>query len=107
MKWILSALATQEAVTDPMRFSKSDVYQAHAKSNNNKPELEWNELCGCFSCVKIFRSSEINDWIIHDNPSDWRGTALCPYCGIDSVIGESSGYPITEEFLAAMNRYWF
>lgn len=90
-----------------MRFSKADVYQAHSMSNNNKPELEWNQLCGCFCCVKIFRSSEIDDWIIHDNPADWRGRALCPYCGIDSVIGESSGYPITEEFLAAMNRYWF
>ena len=24
---------------------------------------------------------------------------MCPYCGIDSVIGESSGYPITREFM--------
>lgn len=30
-----------------------------------------------------------------------------PYCGIDSVIGEHSGYPITREFLEQMRQYWF
>jgi len=28
-------------------------------------------------------------------------------CGIDSVIGSASGYPITTEFLESMNRRWF
>jgi hypothetical protein len=34
-------------------------------------------------------------------------TALCPACGIDSVIGSASGYPITEEFLKKMHQHWF
>ena len=34
-------------------------------------------------------------------------TALCPYCGVDSVKCESSGYPITKEFLAEMRARWF
>jgi len=34
-------------------------------------------------------------------------TALCPHCGIDSVIGESSSVPITKEFLGKMKKYWF
>lgn len=34
-------------------------------------------------------------------------TALCPNFGIDSVIGESSGFDITTEFLRAMNSKWF
>jgi hypothetical protein len=32
-------------------------------------------------------------------------TALCPKCGIDSVIGSESGYSVTEEFLRTMNEY--
>ena len=28
-------------------------------------------------------------------------------CDIDSVIGDSSGFPITKEFLKKMNEYWF
>ena len=75
---------------------------AHKFCENNKPALKADRKCGCFHCMKIYDPKEIVDWI-----SDTEGTALCPYCGIDSVIGESSGYPITEEFLLEMNSYWF
>ena len=34
-------------------------------------------------------------------------TAICPHCGVDSVIGEKSGFPITQEFLKAMHKRWF
>lgn len=84
-----------------------DAYHAHKFSNSHKPELEKDNVCGCFYCGKIFSPSEIEEWIIDDNPCDRRGTAICPYCDIDSVIGESSGYPITDEFMRAMNLIWF
>jgi hypothetical protein len=32
---------------------------------------------------------------------------FCPRCGIDSVIGDQSGFPITPEFPERMKRYWF
>jgi hypothetical protein len=38
---------------------------------------------------------------------DDETTLLCPFCGIDSVIGTASGYPITREFLAQMREHWF
>lgn len=81
--------------------------QAHTFSSNHKPELEKDDICGCFYCEEIFSPSEITEWLIHNNPCDKRGTAVCPHCGIDSVIGESSGYPITKPFLRAMKKYWF
>lgn len=58
--------------------------------------------CGCFYCLRVFDPSEIEKWI-----EDEADTALCPYCEIDSVIGESAGYPLTRAFLEEMNRYWF
>lgn len=58
-------------------------------------------------CQKIFKPSEIEDWLFDDNACDRRGTAICPYCGVDSVIGESSGFPITEEFVKIMYDRWF
>lgn len=84
-----------------------DAYHAHRFSNSHKPELEKDKICGCFYCGRIFSPSEITDWIIDDNPCDRRGTAVCPYCDVDSVIGESSGYQITDEFMRAMNLIWF
>ena len=80
---------------------------AHRYSNNHKPELEKDHLCGCFYCMEIFHPAEITDWLIGDGPIDRRGTAICPKCGIDSVIGESSGFPITKEFLSTMHDHWF
>ena len=90
-----------------MRFSKTVLNQAHEMCSNHKPELELDHLCGCFYCRKIFHPSEITEWLVEKTPIDRSDTALCPYCGVASVIGESSGYPITEEFLLAMYERWF
>jgi hypothetical protein len=79
-----------------------DYIEAHKYCDNHKTSLEKDSLCGCFQCMKIFSPMIIKEWII-----DVKGTAICPYCSIDSIIGESSGYPITEEFLLKMNEYWF
>ena len=56
-----------------------------------------------FFCLKIFNPKEITDWI----EDKYDKTALCPYCGIDSVIGEYTGFPITYKFLKKMKKYWF
>jgi hypothetical protein len=75
--------------------------EAHRFSSHHRKELEKDLVCGCFHCTKIFNPVEITDWV------DDEDTALCPYCGIDSVIGESSGFPITDKFLKGMNKMWF
>jgi hypothetical protein len=63
-------------------------------------------LCGCFYCRAIHPPSEITEWVDED-PAGGGQTALCPRCGIDSVIGDSSGFPVTLEFLEEMHRCWF
>lgn len=78
------------------------VTEAHKFSSNHMEELLKDEKCGCFHCLKIFSPSEIEEWI-----EDERGTAICPYCGVDAIIGESSGYPVTKEFLSKMYNRWF
>ena len=80
----------------------SNYINAHKYSSNHCDKLMQDSLCGCFYCLKIFSPNEICEWV-----EDIGGTALCPYCCVDSVIGEHSGYPITEEFLSKMNEYWF
>ncbi|TDL61488.1 cytoplasmic protein [Rhodococcus qingshengii] len=75
--------------------------EAHRFSSNHRKDLERDQVCGCFHCLKIFSPAEITEWV------DNEATALCPFCGIDSVIGESSGYPITEQFLNGMHKAWF
>lgn len=80
-----------------------DILKAQNFSINNKSALlKDQQQCGCYYCLTIFSSTEIKEWTDYDN------TAICPYCKIDSVIGESSGFPITKEFLTRMReRYFF
>ena len=88
----------------PVKGEKMEysVRAAHAHSENNKDELMKDSLCGCFYCLEFFSPTEIKEWI-----KDTKGTALCPYCFVDSVIGKYTGYPITKEFLAEMHKEWF
>lgn len=97
---IIKCLNRLKAIDDYLP-NQQDVYVAHRHSSNHDEQLKMDQVCGCFSCCKTFRSSKIEDWY------DDGHTACCPYCCIDSVIGESSGYEITEEFMLAMEDYWF
>ena len=82
-------------------IDNQDIIKAHQYSSNNIKILQNDNKCGCFYCLKIFSPKEIKEYLENE------GTAICPYCGIDSIIGESSGYPITKYFLEAMYHYWF
>jgi hypothetical protein len=79
------------------------IYEAHKHCTNNRSEIEASTVCGCFYCLYTFTPAEIDEWI--DN--DLEEFPTCPSCGIDSVIGDASGYPIGKDFLSEMNKYWF
>ena len=79
---------------------------AHKHSIFHKKEIIESKICGCFSCMKTFLPIEIKQWCDENNTKG--ATALCPKCGIDSVIGSKSGYPVNDIiFLSEMNEYWF
>ena len=59
--------------------------------------------CGCFSCLRLFPPSQIDDWIDEDDDGVGQ-TALCPRCGTDAVLPVRAG--IDEGFLRRMNRRW-
>jgi hypothetical protein len=87
-----------------VKHKKVKLYEdAHKASSNHVDIIKSSKVCGCFYCLRIFnpRRKKIRELI------DSEQTVLCPYCGIDSVIGSDSGYPITPEFLKAMYDYWF
>jgi hypothetical protein len=81
--------------------------RAHEHSMNHREEILRSEVCGCFYCLEMFTPSEIEEWIDEDDETEVGRTAMCPKCGIDSVIGSGSGFPIQKKFLKEMERYWF
>lgn len=88
---------------------KSDTTLAHEHCALNHEELYRSELCGCFFCCQTFTAQEIESWVGDSWEDEGEGemTALCPHCGIDSVIGSASGFPITRNFLKLMQARWF
>jgi hypothetical protein len=86
-------------VTDP------EIFRAYKHSSGHREEILDSVSCGCFHCCRIYGPGEIRSWI--DEHDGVGMTALCPRCGIDSVIGSASGYPITADFLLMMRKYYF
>jgi len=79
----------------------------------NREEISKSALCRCYCCLKTFPSEAIYDW--WDLPKDSAGTgtevlgmtAVCPFCGVDSVLGDQCGYELSEVFLKEMQQHWF
>jgi len=69
----------------------------HKQSSYHRDKLERNDVCSCFYCCKQSDPSDIKEWC------DGGETALCPRCGIDSVIPGD----IKLEVLKEMYEYWF
>lgn len=78
-----------------------DLQKAHKASSYHKKDMESSDQCGCFYCLKRFSPTWVKEWI------DGGETALCVFCGIDSVIPSAAGYELSDEFLKAMYDEWF
>lgn len=85
-------------------ITDSAIIDANRHSIRHREEIAASDACGCFHCLEIFGPDRIAEWI---DETKGGQTAFCPICGIDSVIGSKSGYPITKEFLGAMKSHWF
>jgi hypothetical protein len=86
-----------------MAYEFETLTAAHQHCTNNRSEVEASGVCGCFYCSKTFPPDHIDRWLIEGS-----GTAICPECQVDSVIGSASGYPVSDpEFLLAMHGRWF
>jgi hypothetical protein len=83
-----------------------DVRNAHLHSSDHRDEILASAQCGCFFCCNVFPPSAILFWADPDEQGE-RQTAICPRCGIDSVIGDQSGFPIDADFLGKMKAHWF
>lgn len=73
--------------------------QKHAV--RHRAEIEASARCGCFFCFRSFASADIKTWVDGDQ------TALCPRCGVDSVLGSASQHRIDDRFLRGMHAHFF
>ena len=83
--------------------------EIHLYSAGHRHLVERATGCGCFYCKAMFPASEIELWC--DDPEgglDKGTTALCPRCGIDSVLPNNiPGIELTSALLEEMQRHFF
>lgn len=85
----------------------NDIKQFAKFAFNNKKPLQSSVQCGCVYCLKIFAPEEIKHWIDAKDIKRQEGqTALCPYCGVDSIIPDDNK-TLTEDILKQAKEYWF
>ncbi len=72
------------------------IKNAPIQSMKNRKLLETTKECGCYSCLEVFDPKLIQQW------TDQSQTAICPFCGIDSIIIETD-----KKVLEAAKKYWF
>lgn len=78
-----------------------DLKELHKLSFKGRPQLLQANTCGCFYCFALFSPKDIEDW------ADDRQTAICPHCGIDSIIPDTAQAPLTESLLKEMHQFFF
>jgi hypothetical protein len=69
----------------------------------NRSQIASSEFCVCMDCRERFPPESI-EWFLNEGD----GTAVCPKCGNDAVVGDAYGLPISDPaFLDAVHRRWF
>jgi len=92
----------------PQRLDYNEKLEATAKWNKqHKTLLGESKNAGCYYCCKIYPASEIKEWIRSFRKKDEDADcALCPNCGIDSVLPDKV-VELSDELLREMYDYWF
>jgi len=91
-----------------VRISLRSHIRAHDASDYHRAQIQASRLCSCFDCLLIFSPHRLRwyNWV-NEKISGKCITATCPRCGIDSIIGSASGFPINKAFLRRMQKHWF
>ena len=86
-----------------------DRKKVEKHTKHNEQEILESETCGCLSCSASFAPEEVKAWqeAVDDAEHPERHvdrTGICPHCGEAFIVGDRSGYRITDAFLEAMRN---
>ena len=75
----------------------------HRYASHNEDWVRNSSVSACFYCYAFFPSEQVDEW--------WdrfgRMTAVCPCCGIDSVLPEAPGILLDETLVRTMGHWAF
>jgi hypothetical protein len=81
-------------------ISTTQLNQIYEHSRLNRQFMTPGAACRCFYCQSAFPAEQIGQWI------DEGKTALCPHCGIDSVLS-SSADALSDSLIGQLHAAYF
>jgi hypothetical protein len=96
-----TALVVSVRYQQEIDMTKDQISAAIRFATGNREALAKSKKAGCYYCLTIYAASEVVRFL---PPED---TALCPYCGIDSVLADQSPYELKVEILEELHIFWF
>lgn len=89
-------------------FTEKFLEEAHRHTISNEQEAKRSHICTCMYCGHRFDPEQTSPEHLWDEGPARDRTLACPMCGIDAVLAEASGFPVTEpEFIKACSEQWF
>jgi TPR repeat protein len=85
-------------------MSKNPKFEAiKRRTSDNEIEILKSKTCSCLFCRQTYDARKVSDWV-----NDERGvTAICPECGMDAVVGDGGGEPLSHEELKELNLAYY
>ncbi len=72
--------------------------RAHRMSYRNRPMLEGTGRAACFGCLAEVQTARVTEYV------DAGQTALCPHCGLDTLLPMSESDSLDSSLLTALNE---
>ena len=74
-----------------------EILEAGKSAYLNRPAIEAAEVATCYGCERVVLPSSVKNW------TDGGQTAICPHCGVDSVLPFNK----PQSWLHLAHEYWF
>jgi hypothetical protein len=81
-------------------MNNAEIKNAPKYAWKNSKSMQESETCGCYQCLQVMSVQEIEEW------TDYGNTAICPKCGCDCLIPQSSSIPMYSQALKIIRDYW-
>ena len=93
----------KDSADEDPKWTIPELNAFYTHSIKNEESILKSDFCGCFHCISILAATDIKEMMVE---KDGFKTAICPICGIDSVLGDAS-VEISAELIESMNEYYF
>ena len=95
----------KDSADEDTAWTIPELNAIYTHSIRNEESILKSDFCGCFHCISIFPVADVklSEMVVE---KDGFKTAICPICGIDSVIGDAS-VEVSAELLEALNGLYF